>query len=203
MKLLTRVQFFTAVIQSVLMTLIPVLWVHADTGNISLLYGQYRPQQLMLISTPEVKVEGAVWRGMVNTHMRNEIASPTPVVALTEMGSYIEARCTTAVDAVGVQFLGDYNDGWARIIVDGQEKRRLDTWGGSINFTEYIEVSNLPMAPHSIRVEATGQTGSNGGSHVTVVAFGCGSVSVVNDPLYSSNGHEQRNYAIYLPLVMS
>ena len=65
----------------------------------------------------------------------------------------------TPVTAMGVQFLGAAQIGWARLLLDGQEVWRgktaelghtLDQYGG------YVEVSGFDPGEHSLRVESLG-----------------------------------------------
>lgn len=101
-----------------------------------------------------------------------------PFVALTTTDQWVEGVCTTATSMVGVQFWGDENDGWARVLVDGEERWRGNTYGQSPDlFVRFLSVRNLAPAPHVIRIEPLGERGSNNpGSniHVSVYAIVCG-----------------------------
>ena len=101
-----------------------------------------------------------------------------PFVALTTTDQWVEGVCTTATAMVGVQFWGDENDGWARVLVDGVERWRGNTYGQSPDlFVRFLSIRDLAPAPHVIRIEPLGQRGSNNpGSniHVSVYAIVCG-----------------------------
>lgn len=100
------------------------------------------------------------------------------LLALTDPTQWIETACLEPVDRVGVQFWGDENDGWARVLVDGVEFWRANTYGPpGAGYVNYLEISNLPNAPHTLRIEALGvrgSTASNSDIHVTVYGFACG-----------------------------
>jgi hypothetical protein len=97
-------------------------------------------------------------------------------IALREQGQWIEAMCDCAgTTAVGVQFYGDANDGWARVLVDGTEVWTGDTYGpgvGPDSFIKYLEVSGLTPGSHTVRVENMGINGGGLGDDVAVYFFG-------------------------------
>ena len=74
-------------------------------------------------------------------------------------GDWIEATTELNFSAIGVQFWGAPQDGWARILFDG-----VEVWRGltsSLGFEQlqyggYIEVSGFQPEPHTIRVESLG-----------------------------------------------
>jgi hypothetical protein len=115
-------------------------------------------------------------------------------VALEEQGDWIEAACTiVGTTAVGVQFYGDSNDGWARVLVDGTEVWTGDTYGpgvGPDSFIKYLEVSELTPGSHTVRVENMGINGAGGGNDVTIYFFG----------FRQSQGG--RSHQVFLPLVI-
>lgn len=113
------------------------------------------------------RTNGPIWQGSIEIP---ELDSTTvTLVALTDVTSWIEFTCPTVSSAVGVQFWGDGNDGMARLLVDGIEQWYGTVGGESVIFEQYVEVRNLPLSFHTIRVEvATASTG-----HVTIAAFGC------------------------------
>lgn len=81
-------------------------------------------------------------------------------VALIGAGQWIELSCVEPSFLIGVHFLGDENDGYARVFVDGAEVWHGDTYGPVGNqFDRHLEVTNLPMERHLLRIEATGQVG--------------------------------------------
>ena len=72
-------------------------------------------------------------------------------------GNWIEVSTELPVTAMGVQFLGAAQTGWARLLLDGQEVWRgktaelghtLDQYGG------YVEVTGFDPAPHTLRIES-------------------------------------------------
>ena len=86
-------------------------------------------------------------------------------------GNWIEVSTELPVTAIGVQFLGAAQIGWARLLLDGQEVWRgntadlghtLDQYGG------YVEVSGFDLGPHTLRVESLGWDYRP----VTVASFG-------------------------------
>lgn len=101
-----------------------------------------------------------------------------PALALTTTDQWAEGVCMVPSTLVGVQFWGDDNDGWARVLVDGTERWRGNTYGQSPQpFVRFLEISNLPAAPHVIRIEPLGQPGINtagGNIHVSIYAVVCG-----------------------------
>lgn len=101
-----------------------------------------------------------------------------PVLALTSTDQWAEGVCMVPSTMVGVQFWGDENDGWARVLVDGTERWRGNTYGRAPNlFVRFLEIRDLPAAPHVVRIEPVGQNGTalpGGNIHVSVYAVICG-----------------------------
>jgi hypothetical protein len=100
-------------------------------------------------------------------------------IGLFKKGQWIEAACTYPATEVGIQFWGDANDGWARVLVDGIEVWTGDTCGLNLlkdsAFKKYLQVSGLPSGSHTVRVENMGIKGSNGvREDVHVYFFGFG-----------------------------
>jgi hypothetical protein len=98
-------------------------------------------------------------------------------LAMGTLGLWIDATSTQQVTALGVEFWGDQNDGWARVLVDGDEIWRGDTRGADGNwpggaFVRYLEVAGLPLGIHTLRVEPLGEGGS-----ATMYFFGFGQVT--------------------------
>lgn len=99
-------------------------------------------------------------------------------VSLMQGGQWIEATHSgTAITSVGVQFWGDTNDGWARVLVDGVERWRGSVYGSDADwpggaFVKYLQITGLGTGPHTVRVETLGQAGDGGGDDVTVYFFG-------------------------------
>jgi parallel beta-helix repeat protein len=99
-------------------------------------------------------------------------------VSLMQGGQWVEVTHSgTAITSVGVQFWGDTNDGWARVLVDGVERWRGSVYGSDANwpggaFVKYLQITGLGAGPHTVRVEALGQAGDGSGDDVTVYFFG-------------------------------
>ena len=89
---------------------------------------------------------------------------------------WIEITNLVDVNSMGVQFWGDFNDGWARVIFDGTEIWSGDTYGPSLpdpnSFVKYLEISNVSPGSHTLRVQHMGIPGVEGGTDVTVLGFG-------------------------------
>jgi hypothetical protein len=99
------------------------------------------------------------------------------VVALLKKGDWISASCNRDdVTVVGVHIIGDTNDGWGRVLVDGQEVWRGNAYGNPDSdqggFSNYIEISGLDPGAHTIQVENLGIEGDGGGIHVAMYYFG-------------------------------
>jgi hypothetical protein len=101
-----------------------------------------------------------------------------PLLALTSTDQWAEGVCMAPSTMVGVQFWGDENDGWARVLVDGIERWRGNTYGRAPElFVRFLEIRDLPAAPHVIRIEPIGQAGTTlagGNIHVSIYAVVCG-----------------------------
>jgi len=101
-------------------------------------------------------------------------------VGLLNGGQWIQAANANASTAAGIEFWGGAGEGWARVLVDGVERWRGSVYGdGSAAYPaqKYLEVSGLPAAPHTIRVENLGIDGIGGWHSVTLYFFGFGPVS--------------------------
>ncbi|MEM7128214.1 MAG: hypothetical protein AAF702_17915 [Chloroflexota bacterium] len=147
-----------------------------------------QPPEFVTIDEPTVQSGGSIWRGSFEPSDNLTIE----LLALTASDGWVEVKWSKPTTTIGVQFNGDSNDGWARILVDGKELWTENTYGSRGNFRKYVELSGLPQAPHTVRVEATGEAGTQGGgAHVTVSAFGWGAVS--------SAGQDS---TIFMPVIM-
>lgn len=74
-------------------------------------------------------------------------------------GDWVEASFDLPITSVGVQFFGDPQIGWARVIFDEQEVWRGNTsaiWSEFGQHGGYIELSDFEPGPHTIRVESLG-----------------------------------------------
>jgi hypothetical protein len=99
------------------------------------------------------------------------------VIALMNEGDWISATCTNPdITTVGLHLLGDTNDGWGRVLVDGQEVWRGNVYGDPDSekgtFSYYLEVSGLDPGVHTIQLECLGIPGDGGGIHVAMYYFG-------------------------------
>jgi hypothetical protein len=98
-------------------------------------------------------------------------------LAMGTLGMWIEATSTIPISAMGVEFWGDQNDGWARVLLDGEEIWQGDTrgqdgtWPGGA-FVRYLEIAGLPWGIHTLRVEPLGE-----GGPATMYYFGIGQVA--------------------------
>jgi len=73
--------------------------------------------------------------------------------------SWVEAVTSEAFESIGVQILGDYTIGWARVLFDRKEVWRGNTseiWNDKGRFGGYIEVTGIIGEGHDIRVESLG-----------------------------------------------
>jgi hypothetical protein len=121
-------------------------------------------------------------------------------IALMQQGQWIEATYTGAdTTAVGVEFWGDTNDGWARVLVDGSEVWTGNTYGPSATgYIHYLQISGLAPGSHTVRIENMGQAGDGGGDDVHVYFFGFESATSPPPPLSPSSF---TFYAVYDRLV--
>lgn len=147
--------------------------------------GSNRPP--VVIAAGDARVQSDT--GAYSLDLANMVESPLHLRILARAGSYAELTWPEPTTTVGVQFWGDGNDGHARILVDGEEVWQGSTQGESVTFEGYIEIVGLPASAHTVRVEATGTPGGNGGTDVTVAAFGWGAVG------------EATPHKVYLPFV--
>ena len=129
-------------------------------------------------------------------------------IALLNQGNWIEAKTTVETTTVGVQFWGDTNDGWARVLVDGSEVWIGNTYGSDPAypggaFVKYLEISGLDRGIHTIRVENMGMIGSlEGEDHVTVYFFGLMDPSAVGPtptPTPSPTPISEKGLVAYYP----
>lgn len=96
------------------------------------------------------------------------------LIALLEKDQWIEATYSDKnINMMGIQFYGDSNDGWAKVLVDGAQ-----VWSGNTyNLYKYLQISDLTLGHHTIRLESMGIKGSNkagNGTNVQVAYFGFG-----------------------------
>ena len=72
-------------------------------------------------------------------------------------GNWVEVSFDLPITSAGVQFLGDPQIGWARVLFDGQEVWRGNTsaiWSEFGRHGGYIELSDFASGSHTIRVES-------------------------------------------------
>lgn len=97
-------------------------------------------------------------------------------------GNWIEATTDLPFNAIGVQFFGEAQIGWARVLFDGQEVWRgntADLYVKDGRHGGYIEITGFEPGHHTIRAESLGFDYRP----VTVVSFGFsedGGVEVAN-----------------------
>lgn len=148
------------------------------------------PAKLCLVTEASVNTGGHVWRG---THAPSADVS-VEMLALTTTDSWAEVSWDSPSTAVGIQFAGNQDDGWARILVDGEAAWQGNTYGENGHFNHYVEIAGLEEKTHTVRVEVVGRTGVEGGNiHVSLTAFGLGEVSEENKAASSSK--------VYTPIV--
>jgi hypothetical protein len=68
-------------------------------------------------------------------------------------GDWVEISTALSLNAIGVQFQGEAQSGWARLVLDGQEIWQGDTAGLSGRHAGYVEISGLGPGAHTLRVE--------------------------------------------------
>lgn len=189
--------------------LLPTETAQATPERVSLLYGEWKPQELISVSDSQVVLFGQIWRGTIDTLLVDNTPAPTPIAALLQADSRLTVTCTRPASTVGIQFLGDSNDGWAKIQIDGlTESWHVKTRGGNLVNDSYFEITNLPYRPHVIHVETGAAPDSNEIGHVTIVAFGCGTLISTSAPNFAAGPAttgtlNQPQQTIFLPLVMS
>jgi formylglycine-generating enzyme required for sulfatase activity len=74
-------------------------------------------------------------------------------------GDWIEASTDRPFTAMGIQFMGDPQTGWARVLFDGVEVWRgntTDIWSKAGRHGGYIEISGFGPGPHTLRAESLG-----------------------------------------------
>lgn len=149
-----------------------------------------KPPVVVQAGDPQVQSSGSAGRHTLD--LPDMAESPMQLLILSSAGSWAEITWMEPTTVVGVQFWGDSNDGFARIWVNGEEKWHGNTRGGSITFEQYIEIDDLPNTSHTIRVEATGQPGQDGGGiDVTIASFGWGSIG------------GSATHTVYIPIVQN
>jgi hypothetical protein len=147
--------------------------------------GSIRPPVVVAAGDPRVQSNS----GAFQLDLPNMAAGALQLCILRTPGAFAAISWAEPTTAVGVQFWGDANDGYARILVDGAVVWQGNTQGENITYEAYIQITGLPNTPHTVSVEATGQPGSRGGCDVTIAAFGWG---VLGAPA---------TYTVFVPLI--
>ncbi len=132
---------------------------------------------LIVIHALDPRVQSGGHVAALTLALPDLVESALQLLILQAAGSWVAIQWTEPTTVVGVQFWGDHNDGFARLLVDGTECWRGNTCGASVTFEQYIEIAALPNSSHTVQVETIGSPGSGGGSDVTVAAFGWGPVT--------------------------
>ena len=126
-------------------------------------------------------------KGLITYPPSDLIFPAGSVVSLHEPGLWIEMAYSEPATAVGVEFIGDFQDRWARVLVDGTPIWRGNTFFENCPFDEngvrqvhpdkckggfiyYIEASGLENTTHTLRVENAGD------GEVSIWFFGLGKV---------------------------
>lgn len=136
-----------------------------------------RPSQVIVISDERVKNGGPIWRGSYAPSNTESFE----LLALTSPDSWAEVAWVQPTTTLGVQFAGNQDDGWAKILVDGETVWEGNTFGERGKFNRYVEIDGLADSSHAVRVEVMGRAGTEGGGiDVTLTAFGWGQVSAQN-----------------------
>lgn len=120
------------------------------------------------------------------TYSAEKITPYQNTLSIPEAGSWIQLDVTGSYSAIGVQFWGDYRDGWAYVeiddypawkgftkfenceFVDGIRDVTEDTCKGG--FFYYIEIDGLQGTHHTLKVV------NIGGGETTIGYFGLGKV---------------------------
>ncbi len=126
-------------------------------------------------------------KGVITYPESDQVFATGSVISLHEPGLWLEMAYSVPATAVGVEFIGDYQDRWARVLVDGTPIWRGNTFYENCPFDEngvrqvhpdkckggfiyYIEASGLENTTHTLRVENIGD------GEVSVWFFGLGKV---------------------------
>ena len=151
-----------------------------------------RPTKVFSVADGRVITGGSIWRGTLKPSQEEEF----DLLALTSPDSWAEVSWSEPSAVVGIQFAGNQDDGWARILVDGEKLWESNTFGVQGKFHRYVEFSGLDDAPHTVRVEVVGRIGTEGGGiDVSLTAFGLGKVSAENQI--------DNSMQIFMPFVAS
>jgi hypothetical protein len=96
-------------------------------------------------------------------------------VWLLDEGLWLQMETAGSETALGVQIWGDTDDGWVNVLVDGNPvwkgfTRGEDEYYPGGAYVYYVQVADLPLGPHTMRVENAGEGPSS------VYYFGVGEV---------------------------
>ena len=123
--------------------------------------------------------------GTISYYSSEETSLYNGCLTVRNQEDWIQLETKQGVEAVGVQFYGDYEDGWARLYLDGDPIWQADTHfencpvdaagNRTVNpdvcqggFIVYVQVEHLSTGDHTLRVV------NAGGGHITVCFFGVG-----------------------------
>lgn len=145
-----------------------IVIVEHDDPNNDVFYPKEQAHEVIEAEDPRVIRGGITYRGGPDSPY---IDPSGPVLWLfdsTDGISFAEVQSSVPATAVFIQFgWSDSNDGIARILVDGQEVYRINTLNRG---AWYLEISTLPPAQHTVRVETIVGEGQ-GDIHLDFFAF--------------------------------
>ncbi|MEA1984580.1 MAG: PEF-CTERM sorting domain-containing protein [Euryarchaeota archaeon] len=89
-------------------------------------------------------------------------------LALLDGGDNMVIASTVPTTCMYVQFVGDGNDGWATVYVDG-----VEVWSGNTYNVghKYLKITDMAPTTHTVTVECMGITGAYD-DHVCMLHFG-------------------------------
>jgi hypothetical protein len=119
-----------------------------------------------LVSDQSYRIMRGAWR-----HVDDDNASAEGMRAASSTGQFIRLQ-TPAVRQLTVVFFKSWNQGIARIVIDGQVHGLVDLYSPIQKYGYRHHITGLTFAPHTISVEVTGQRNpASREAIVTVDAF--------------------------------